>query len=157
MKFKSIAKLTLAIFDSEKSEWLNSTEYNLDQRVVTIGRAKDCDIPIFLPDYPVLSRAVSRYHCTLFYYPGNPDYMIRDGKPEINHLYSDELIASTASRLGVHINGIYRIEPCREKYQLKNGDSFHLILNKLKFIYSRPNKTLTEKLEDTYIPPEYEQ
>jgi len=156
MKLRVLARLVLLIRRDSKSDWSEVAKYDLDQFVIRIGRAKECEIRLFFAEYVDVCRAVSRYHATLFYYPQeSQDYFLMDGKPGESDLQNPNP-ESILSGLGVYLNlRANKLEP-NEKYVLKDKDEFHLIYDRLKFVYIREAKSVTDKLiEDTFIPPEY--
>ena len=153
---KVLAKLELKLRETPTdTDWITYKTYNLTDNVVRLGRGANCEVSLIIPEHKILSQAISRYHATLFYYPGELDYFIQDGTPgtPTTENPNPEPILSV---LGVCINTrAQKLEP-KQKYKLKNLDEIHLIFSRLKLVYIREQKSISEKLlDDTFIPPEY--
>lgn len=158
MRLRVLARLILFVrpMGATEDEWINVKSYDLDQPVIRIGRARECEIRVYFEEYAEICRAVSKQHATMYYYTNqSPDFYIRDGTLSDVSIQNPKPIP-LPSRTGVYINTRNRRLELGEKYHLKNKDEVHFIYNRLKFLYVRENQTVSEKLlEDTYIPPEY--
>lgn len=156
MRLRVIAHFVLLIRPINSDEWISVKTYNLDQPVIRVGRAKECEIRVYFDEYAEICRAVSKYHATMYYYSNeSQDFYIRDGALSAVTIQNPQPIP-LPSRIGVYINTRNRRLGLGEKYLLKHRDEVHFIFNRLKFLYLRETKTVSEKLlEDTYIPPEY--
>lgn len=154
MQLRVIARLALKVRQSPDLEWDDAGTFDLNQSVVRVGRSKKCEIAICLPDKKEICRQLSRVHATLFYYPGELDYWIMDGAIG-EPMPEDQSLPVSASSLGVYLNSKARKLEVGQKYILHDKDEIHLVYDKIKLIYIRDSKKISETLlEETYVPEE---
>lgn len=134
-------------FDRGES-WIEKESYEIVSPVVTIGRSPIADIKLLYAN-----NFLSKIHCTLFNYPDVLDLEIMDGTL-LEATMDDAETGFKTSAAGTVVN-LRRLEP-GEKIKLKNNDEITLVRGILKFIYIRqPNKEI-DKLDETFVPEEYQ-